>query len=509
MVSKKSLWVALLLFIFLIGCVRPSKPFDEVWVSSSPTVASTPTNQPGNTPDAATLVIRHPGDGLETPTPDAQHILPTPRTNADEYVVQSGDSLGKIAQRYGVTLDLLVDANKIENPDLLEVGVTLMIPAPQPGLPGSSFKIIPDSEMVYGPQLAAFDIFSFVKAKNGYLARYREDVDGERMGGAAIVQRVAREFSVSPRLLLAALEYRSGWLTNANPAEDTLDYPMGMPESWRKGLYQQLAWAANNLNRGYYLWRVDGVGSWILTDGSVVAIDPTINAGTAAVQALFAALYNRPGWDEAVSENGLFKVFFEQFGYPFDYAVEPLLPSVLIQPVMQLPFEPGQAWAFTGGPHGGWGSWSAWAGLDFAPPGQALGCVESDAWVVAVADGPIVRSGRGAVIQDLDGDGFEQTGWTVLYMHIETRDRVQEGAYLRAGERIGHPSCEGGFSSGTHVHLARRYNGEWIPADQQIPFILDGWTSQGAGIEYDGYLVRDGKSIEAWEGYFPENQIQR
>jgi hypothetical protein len=363
--------------------------------------------------------------------------------------------------------------------------------------------------LVYGPLTTNFDISEFVKSKNGYLANYREEVDGERVGGAAILQRVAQEYSVNPRLLLAVLEYQSGWLTRSNPADEKLDYPMGVPESWRKGLYQQLAWAANTLNRGYYLWRVNGVGTWTLADGSVVSIDPTINAGTAGVQGLFAVLYDRTGWDQVVSESGLFKVYFEQFGYPFDYAVEPLLPAALTQPTLQLPFEAGLLWAFTGGPHGGWGSSSAWAALDFAPPGEALGCVQSDAWVVAVADGLIVRAGRGAVVQDLGNDGLEQTGWTVLYMHIETRERVQEGVILRAGERIGHPSCEGGFSSGTHVHLARRYNGEWIPADQQIPFVLDGWTSQGAGIEYDGYLVRDGKSIEAWEGYYPENQIQR
>jgi murein DD-endopeptidase MepM/ murein hydrolase activator NlpD len=135
--------------------------------------------------------------------------------------------------------------------------------------------------------------------------------------------------------------------------------------------------------------------------------------------------------------------------------------------------------------------------------------VQSNAWVVAVADGLIVRTGDGAVVQDLDGDGLEQTGWTVLYMHIESRQRVHAGTYLKAGERVGHPSCEGGFSSGTHLHLARRYNGEWIPADQDIPFVLNGWVSVGLGREYDGYLQKDGRSVEAWEGRRPENEIKR
>jgi hypothetical protein len=95
-------------------------------------------------------------------------------------------------------------------------------------------------------------------------------------------------------------------------------------------------------------------------------------------------------------------------------------------------------------------------------------------------------------------------------MHIETRDRIQSGTYVYAGERIGHPSCEGGFSNGTHVHLARKYNGEWVSADGSIPFNLDGWISSGNGNEYDGYLTRGSTVLEALEGKFEGlNQISR
>jgi murein DD-endopeptidase MepM/ murein hydrolase activator NlpD len=215
-----------------------------------------------------------------------------------------------------------------------------------------------------------------------------------------------------------------------------------------------------------------------------------------------------------VSVDGIFTTFSSFFGHPFDYAIEPLIPEDIEQPAMQLPFEENVDWAFTGGPHGGWGDGSAWAGLDFAPGGEGLGCIPSDLWVVAVTDGLITRSDQGRVIQDLDNDGNEGTGWVVLYMHIEARDRVHPNTFLKAGERIGHPSCEGGYSTGTHTHLARRYNGEWIPADQTqaefgYPFVMDGWVSSGNGIEYDGFLERNGESIEAWEGFYPENTIHR
>ena len=284
---------------------------------------------------------------------------------------------------------------------------------------------------------------------------------------------------------------------------------MGNYDSCRQGLYKQLAWAANELNRGFYLWQLNALSVWIISDGSVILIDPTINAGTAGVQYLMTLLYDRQGWEDAVSENGLFATFEGFFGYPFDYTYEPLLPENLEQPNFQLPFEPGLTWSFTGGPHGGWDDGSAWAALDFAPPGEALGCYPSNAYVTVVAAGLIVRSELGAVVQDLDGDGYEQTGWTILYMHIGSADRVAAGSYLEAGDLIGHPSCEGGFSTGTHLHIARRYNGVWISADGQLPFMMDGWVSSGYGIEYDGYLVKDEQTVEAWNGRSETNQIWR
>ena len=496
----------LLLVTVQLACSRTPGTPAAPW-SASDAASSAPEKHP--TAAVNIPVVRKPEDPIYTPTPDKPRLLPTPRTEPEEYFVQAGDTLGTIADRYGIGLDAMVEANNLSNPNLLEVGQTLLIPPPVLDRPGSAFKIIPDSELVYGPLSAGFDFSGFITAQGGYLAGYSEEVEGVAMTGAQIVERVAQEFSVNPRLLLAVLEYQSRWVTQANPAAETLDYPVGLMEERYKGLYMQLAWAANNLNRGYYTWRVNGIGVWPMGGGISVPIDPTINAGTAGVQGFFALLFSRPNWDEAVSEAGIFKTYQSFFGYPFDLAVEPLLPNGMMQPRLQLPFEPGVEWSYTGGPHGAWGSGSAWGALDFAPPGEGLGCIPSDAWVVAVADGKILRAGNGAVVQELDEDGLEQTGWVVLYMHIESRERVQAGAFLRAGERIGHPSCEGGFSSGTHVHIARKYNGEWLSADQTIPFILDGWVSRGTGVEYDGFLQRNQDIVEAIEGAFPENQIKR
>ena len=307
---------------------------------------------------------RAPGDPVLTPTPDAVHAQPAARTQAEQYVIQAGDTLGIVAKRYGVSIQQLVEANNLPNPDVVSVGQLLEILPRNPQDSASDFKIIPDSELVYGPHSVDFDIDAFAREKNGQLADYQEMVSGVMLSGAQIIQQVAEDFSVNPRLLLAVLEYQSGWVTRrveptltapspGTPNPGMLDFPL-MQDPLRVGLYSQLSFAANELNRGFYLWRAKGAATWLLADGKVVPVSPAINAGTAGVQQLMATISDYSRWQQAVSKDGVFAAYNSLFGYPFDFAVEPLVADDLKQPAMQLPFEAGKGWIFTGGPHGGW-----------------------------------------------------------------------------------------------------------------------------------------------------------
>ena len=398
----------------------------------------------------------------------------------------------------------------IETPGEIATGLENLLITPDKSIPkeGPAFAILPDSELVFGPSTVGFDLFNIIQSQKGYLSHYREEVNGEQLDGATILTRLSREYSVNPRILLVLLEYFNHWVTQPEPGSNA-EFPLGLKDGKRAGLYRQLSWAANTLNRGYYTRKVNALNQITLADGQVVNLAPSLNPGSAAVQYYFAQIYGFHEWELAVSPLGLYSTYTGLFGDPTALSIGTVVPAGIKQPPMNLPFKEGEIWNFSSGPHSAWGDGAAWAALDFIPPGGIYGCTQSRSWVVAAADGLIIRSDNGIVIQDLDKDGYEQTGWTLLYQHIATQDRVPFGTMLEAGDRIGHPSCEGGPSNGTHLHFARRYNGEWIPADQDIPFNLDGWISQGNGKEYDGRLIRNGVIVEAYGYITQESQISR
>jgi hypothetical protein len=124
-----------------------------------------------------------------------------------------------------------------------------------------------------------------------------------------------------------------------------------------------------------------------------------------------------------------------------------------------------------------------------------------------MADGLILRSDIDGTVIDLDKDGDERTGWTLYYLHLATETKVHLGREVKAGEPVGYPSCEGGHVTGTHVHIARKYNGEWILADGPLAFNLEGWITHNGTREYKGTLTRGGAVITACECSDYQSQI--
>jgi LasA protease len=475
-----------LLLLAILACTGPNPAGTGGHVTPFGTLPSTPT---------ATLFV--PTDA-PTVTPTATRpFTPLPPISPNDrlaYRVQAGDTLDLLAQRFSVPLDEILKLNSLSARDALVVDEIVFIPA-RFDQTGPGFKIIPDSELVYSPGVAGFDVAAFVNEQGGYLARHREFVRGATRSGAEVVKMAALDHSVSPRLLLALLEYQSGWVTDP-AAPDDKTFPI-YRNLQRQGLFNQLDWLADTLNLGYYRWRDGSLSAIDFPDGVQIRIAPTPNAGTVSLQYALSRLYTEADWQVAVSQDGLYATYQRLFGDPFEKAVEPIVPNDLPQPELRLPFD--DTWSFISGPHAAWEPGSPWAALDFAPPSSGAGCLPSNQWVLAPAAGLVVRSGDGVVVIDLDGDGREQSGWAILLLHIATTGRILNGTSVEAGDPVGHPSCEGGRSTGTHVHIARKFNGEWIPAEGQIPFDLSGWVAHNGGREYRGTLTKSEDTVTACE----------
>lgn len=513
-----SFFLTAVLILITVSCKRSSQDFVPFIVSTNEglLVVNTPTLNKFQGEQTVSTSYQEPRLTLTlapisaTPTPMSPQTLPTLRANADLYTIQSGDSLAGIALKNQVSVQQIVAANDIEDPNLISVDQIITIPPASANELATNFRIMPDSEIYYGPSVKDFDVESLIWQFNGKLNWYEEELtDGTTLTGAEIVQRVADEQSVNPRLLLALIEHQSGCLRSRNEDCDLEEYPLGLINSSQQGLYKQLSWAANELLRASGLWDKSLLAVWTLADGDVMRIDASINTGTAALQHLFSLIQGKDSWKRTVSESGFYQTYSDLFGYPFAFSVDPLLPEDLVQPELILPLADGDVWLLTSGPHWAWGTGSAWAALDFAPPGEDddYGCYASDAPVLAAADGVVVRSEGAAVVIDLDGDGYEQTGWTLNYLHISEASSIPVGTIVATGDVIGIASCEGGVTNGTHFHIARRYNGVWIDAGGEIPFNLGGWVTESYGTVYDGSLTKEGVTVEAYNGRSEINSI--
>jgi len=144
-----------------------------------------------------------------------------------------------------------------------------------------------------------------------------------------------------------------------------------------------------------------------------------------------------------------------------------------------LPWEAGQSWHYTNGPHSGG------AALDFQPPdaaGRACDGFQSSYWIVAAAAGRVININNGLEIDH--GNGL-RTG----YLHVAQK-QVTSGR-VDAGDRLGTVSCcpEGWsascYATAPHLHFYTSYRGY----KQEITGVnLDGWVVQG-----DGCLLKGDK----------------
>lgn len=479
----------------------PSSPIPENVNTNTSAPVMPATQEAVSTPTPATI------DGAFVTQEAASQIkstsTPLESNSLRLYYAQSGDWLPAVANRFGVDATAITSPKILPEQGLLDPGTLLIIPDlldhSVPYTP--ALQLLPDSEVAFTATAVDFDIAAYVREAGGYLSGYREYLGSTGWtSGAGVIERAAYENSVNPRLLLALLDYESRWVRGKPENEFRIDYPLGYENFRTKGMFLQLAWAISQLSMGYYGWRTGTITEIRFNDGNTLRLDPTLNAGTVALMYYFSRQHSLNEWLRIMDQTSGFVSFYQNmFGDPWSRAeaIGSIFPPGIHQPEMVFPFEIRAAWAFTGGPHGAWEHDGPLAALDFAPASDKTGCDANTRWILSAAPGLVVRSGGGVVVVDMDGDGSEQTGWNILYLHVAAKDRVAKGEWVDMNAPIGHASCEGGVATGTHLHFARKYNGEWVSADGPLPFVLSGWTVVAGDQPYQGQLVRGDKVITA------------
>jgi LysM repeat protein len=142
--------------LLLVACERPLQPDLEDAPAVPPVQVDPAPSQPEALPPPGT----EPSEGEQPPTSEepitpgqepgeqpGQPAEPPPSSETPgssepvTYVVQGGDTLFRISQRYNVSIEDIVTANNLQNPNRLDIGQTLIIPVgglpSQPGQPAT------------------------------------------------------------------------------------------------------------------------------------------------------------------------------------------------------------------------------------------------------------------------------------------------------------------------------------------------------------------------------------
>jgi len=106
------------------------------------------------------------------------------------YMTQSGDTIPALAARFGVNPANIKAPSGLKGSTTLASGQLLVIPNVLTDV-GPTYKIIPDSELVYSGAAAGFDPQAFAAQKGGYLATYTGVASGRSALGGTVILSAA------------------------------------------------------------------------------------------------------------------------------------------------------------------------------------------------------------------------------------------------------------------------------------------------------------------------------
>ncbi len=290
---------------------------------------------------------------------------------------------------------------------------------------------------------------------------------------AEAISHYAAVSTTSPKVLLTLIEQQSGLLTTHDTTPEKVALAFGKLSD-KYGFNQQLEDIAGRINLALYQ-----------TPGYTESItNPSLPDNLAArkiIQSIFSAEKNFAFEQSiAVNEinhfNKIYRQLFPQISNPMEEATNSNTTAVPPSNFLQLPFPIGEAWS-NGGSHTFTGSGAyPQSSLDFNDGGVWGGNIDH-LWVVASAAGRVV------VHSSCNVEVVHDNGWSTAYYHLDNV-QVQTGDVIGINTPIANYAnnrsqalCEGGSSSGPHVHFSLKKDAQYFDLD---------------GVALSGYVVSTG-----------------
>jgi murein DD-endopeptidase MepM/ murein hydrolase activator NlpD len=390
-----------------------------------------------------------------------------------------------------------------------------------------NWNILSNGQFVFGPNVADFDFKSYISTSAPHLNDY-----------AGLIFSRADYYSINPKLYLILMEISTGLVTNISATEQDLENPFNLS---MVGFEGQLDAISENLMDAYYgylyteepkneLTRKTPI--YQLNDGTSFTVSPSVNAASLAVISVLSPQVNYSGLaklldntepmgfvqqykrlfglddplseenriylpgeagfhDTPVDESSL-SVFGLDVPFPIGGAAVDETSTVAggsgpLPFTMQLPYLQGDSWSANGAHNFAGSSGTDMSSIDFSKGWPAWGTDTSQMWIVAAAAGvpdvrPSYSTDESCYVRINHGDG-----WETSYYHLS--GVLNLGASIQQNQKIGviannepQAICNGGSSTGPHVHFSLAHNGAWVPIEG-VPF--SGWVIHPGEYAYD------------------------
>tara|TARA_B100000686_G_C16674971_1_gene908630 strand:+ start:242 stop:1333 length:1092 start_codon:yes stop_codon:yes gene_type:complete len=150
--------------------ISSSTTFAQLFNNSLSTTTILPLQVPGWSSQEFPELRAEAGNCVGDATPGAVEI---PDDGPAKIVVEPGDTLGKIAKRFEVTVDAFMRANDLDDPNRLQVGQELFIP----------HQITSDEQVMIGPQIVYLELVCVIDTR---VAAFGPDT--QPIGGSGAIE---------------------------------------------------------------------------------------------------------------------------------------------------------------------------------------------------------------------------------------------------------------------------------------------------------------------------------